>query len=298
MENKRTLLLTGVTGFLGSHLLKKLILLGEYNIICIKRSFSSLERIEKLNLKKLKFYNSDTIDLEKIFLENQIDGIIHMATEYGRIDKSIYKVLETNLMFPIKIAELAIKYRVKFFINTDSYFNKDTFSYDYLLNYSLSKKSLLSWLKRLSKEIQVVNMVLEHLYGENDDKSKFVEFIIQSVAIENKKEIDLTHGHQRRDFVYIDDVVDAYIKVIDYSLKNQFLFKTFDVGTGVVTEIREFVETVKSISNSKTQLNFGKIPYRSDEIMESKADNVDLKNLGWEARYTLDEGIKRIIEKY
>jgi|ERR1035437_532012 nucleoside-diphosphate-sugar epimerase len=298
VRNNKTLLLTGITGFLGSHILKSLIEDNMYKIICLKRSFSNMRRIADLETRNVVFYNIDLIDLDSVFIKNKIEIVIHMATEYGRNNRSIYTVLETNLMFPIKIVETAIKYNVKCFINTDSYFNKEAFSYNYLLNYSLSKKSLLSWLKSLSKEIGIINVVLEHIYGEDDNEPKFTEFIIKNIAIEKKEAIDLTYGHQRRDFIYIADVVNAYKFIINYAIVNNIYFKTFEIGRGQATEIRMFIEKVKEISGSNTKLNYGKIPYRSDEIMESKANIQELLNMGWKPEFSIEQGIKKILEYY
>jgi CDP-paratose synthetase len=295
---KSTILLTGVTGFLGSHLLKSLIDDDSYKIVCLKRSFSNTRRIDHLETKGVVFYDVDLIDLDTVFVENKIDIIIHMATEYGRNDSSIHSVLDTNLMFPIKIVETAIKFKVKCFVNTDSYFNKDTFSYNYLLNYSLSKKSLLNWLKSLSNEIGIINVMLEHIFGEDDNAPKFTEFIIRNIAIDHKEEIDLTYGHQRRDFIYIADVVDAYKYIIKYAILNNIYFKTFEIGRGQAVELRVFIEMVKELSGSKTKLNYGKIPYRSDEIMESKANIKELLNMGWQPIFTIDKGIEKILKYY
>ena len=82
-------------------------------------------------------------------------------------------------MYPINLLEMAVKNNVGVFINTDSYFNKENLSYNYLLNYSLSKKSLNLWLKHFSKKIKIINMVLEHIYGEYDNDNKFIEKIIK-----------------------------------------------------------------------------------------------------------------------
>lgn len=143
----KTILLTGATGFLGSHLLKYFLSKrGNYNFIVLKRSFSNTERIKDVfNSNSVKFYDIDKIDLNAVFEKNKPEIIIHCATKYGRRteqDNSVYAVLETNLMFPIKLLELSIKYNTQIFINTDSYFNKDNLRYSNLLNYSLSKKSI------------------------------------------------------------------------------------------------------------------------------------------------------------
>jgi CDP-paratose synthetase len=246
----------------------------------------------------LQLINADSIEIEKFVASANIDVIIHAATDYGRNGISSAKVLESNLILPIQLLEGAIKGQTKLFINTDSYFNKENMAYSYLLNYSLSKKSLLIWLKYYSNRIKIANMVLEHIYGEYDNPSKFVENMIQQVAIKKVNRIDLTYGNQKRDFVYVKDVVDAYLKVIQYSEKNQFRFNNYDVGTGKAIQIKEFVCLIKELSNSNTQLNFGAIPYRDDEIMNSIADIVDLKNIGWDSKISVETGIKKIIDNY
>jgi len=299
MVNKITVLLTGSTGFLGSHILQRFLQEKDINIIALKRSTSKLDRLKSMvDLSAIQFVDCDVIDIEKIFINNKVDIVIHTATEYGRDGKTIYDVLNANLMFPIRIAELSIKYHVNVFINTDSYFNKEALSYNYLLNYSLSKKSLISWLKRLCGQLKVVNIILEHVYGAYDGPQKFVENAIQSIGLKQDKEFDTTYGHQKRDFIFINDVVDAFLIVTRDALKKEFHYKNIELGTGKSIEIREFINIIKKISNSRTTINFGNIPYRSDEIMESKADAQELFNLGWFPQYNVEEGIKSIFKRY
>lgn len=236
--------------------------------------------------------------MESIFKLHKIDIILHTATEYGRKNTSIHKVLSANLLFPIEIIDLGIRFNVKCFINTDSFFNKTNFSYTHLLDYSLSKKSLLTWMNHLSSKIQFCNVILEHLFGENDNPEKFVEKVIQSIAIREDKFIDLTYGHQKRDFIYIEDVVSAYLTIISFCLNEKFTFKTFEIGRGESMEVGEFVRLIKKYSKSNTQLNFGTIDYFRDEIMDSKAEIEPLKSLGWVPKFNIDEGIRKTIDYY
>lgn len=117
--NKKTIILTGATGFLGSHLLDYLVRKDELNIICFKRSFSNTERIKNIEYPNLKFIDIDHTEIESVFKSHSINIILHTATQYGRDNESISKVLSANLMFPIQIIDLGIKYNVKCFINTD-----------------------------------------------------------------------------------------------------------------------------------------------------------------------------------
>lgn len=292
------IVLTGATGFLGSNLLGKLLTDG-YEVAAIVRTNSNLGRIEKwINHGNIKLYNIESVNPRLIFEENKIDAIVHTATEYGRGGGAISKILESNLILPIRLIELGIEYSTICFINTDSYFNKGGSSYSNLLNYSLSKKSLLVWLKQLSNQIRVINVTLEHMYGPGDSRSKFVENLIQEIAIERIPRVKLTHGHQKRDFVYVDDVANGFIKLIEYGCAHEFTFKNFEVGTGESVQIRDFAQAVKEHSHSTSVLGFGDIEYRSDEIIDSKANISALAELGWVPTIGIHEGLSRILHCY
>lgn len=300
---KETILLTGGTGFLGSRLLHKLYETGLYKIVVLKRSFSNTARIaDLLASDELEYIDIDKVNdgfFKEYFTNHKVDVIIHSATYYGRgEDASITKVLETNLMFPLSLLEEAVNHGLKLFINTDSYFNKQNQTYRTLLDYSLSKKTLNLWLEYLSDKVKVANLRLEHIYGENDSPAKFVESMIRKIAIEHVENISLTYGQQKRDFIYIDDVCDAFLTILQNYQKFAFHYITFDVGTGTNLSIRDFVESIKRISQSSTELEFGKLPYREDEIMSSKADINFLNNLGWQPKVSVEDGLTKIIKAY
>lgn len=293
------ILITGGNGFLGSHLVTNLLNDDTNTLILTHRDTSSFDRlINHPKFQSLKLYNLDLISIEEIFAKHSIKAIIHTATEYGRRDPSPSKILETNLILPIKLIEVGIKHGLEVFINTDSYFNKENFSYTNLLDYSLSKKSLNIWLKHFSKKLKVVNLVLEHIFGEYDHEDKFVEGMIRRIALKQEPTVELTHGHQKRDFIYVADVVDAYIKVLNFAFSNKFTFKTFEVGTGKSIQVKHLVSLIKQISKSPSELAFGKIAYRSDEIMDSYADVSELENIGWTSKYSVEEALNRIITTY
>lgn len=300
---KETILITGATGFLGSHLLHRLYEAGIYNLIVLKRTSSNIARISDLmDVPNIKYIDVDNVSnnfFRDFFTTVSVDVIIHTATYYGReSDISITKVLESNIMFPLSLLEEAVNHGLKFFINTDSYFNKPNQTYKTLLDYSLSKKTLNLWLEYLSERIKVANLRLEHMYGENDSPSKFVELMIRKIAVESVSSIALTYGQQKRDFIYINDVCDAFIAVLQNYNKFSFHYVTFEVGTGRNLSVRDFVESIKRISGSKTELDFGKLPYREDEIMSSKADTSFLNNLGWKPNTSVEAGLTKIINTY
>lgn len=290
----KNILLTGGTGFLGSSILKKLVSEG-YNVIVSIRKTSDLYRIQNISGSFELFCIEDQLNnVEDLFKRYEIDTIIHTATEYGRnsLSSSIFK---TNLIFPILLIEQGLKQGLKYFINTDSFFGKEEFiSSSYLGDYTNSKKYFLNYLVKNTKDLKVVNMRLEHVFGEYDSENKFVTSVLHQL-INNEKEILLTKASQRRDFVYVDDVVGAYLKVISNISKIENLTE-FEIGRGESVPVSDFVKKLLEISGSTSQLNFGAIPTRIGEIQESKANLTKLKEIGWESNFDLKSAISKMIE--
>ena len=288
----KKILITGATGFLGSHLLPTLIKKG-YDIIILKRSFSNIWRIQDV-LHKIKSYDVDKIDIKKIFAENEIGGIIHLATDYGRKnDNDITRMIEANIELPTKLLDLGIKYGVNYFINTHTFANNK-----YNL-YSSTKSAFIGIARYFiaNYQVKVINMRLEYMYGEKDDYSKFVPFVIKSIL--DGKEIRATKGEQRRDFIYVQDVVDAYLKVLDNlgNLNDNFI--EFEIGTGKSGTLRDFVSKIEEEINKKANIKWGAIPYGKNEIFDSKADIEKAKNiLGWYPKYDISSSLKKTINWY
>lgn len=242
-------------------------------------------------INQVRFYDLDSIDIEKIFQENVIDIIIHCATNYGRFAVPPTDIIQANLFLPLKILQIAENYPVKTFINTDTILDKRV-SY-----YSLSKKHFLDWLSLFSQKMVCISVALEHFYGPFDDRSKFVSKIILDLLHEVDF-IDLTLGEQKRDFIYIDDVVEAFMTLVNFSFDVPNNLYRYEIGTGKNIEIREFVQTVKTMTGNKvTRLNFGMLPYRENEIMESHVDISMLSRLGWQPQTSLVEGLKYTIDQ-
>lgn len=284
------ILITGGTGYLGSHIIEEL-LKDHYNVILLKLSSADESRIiDKLH--QIKTYNVDKIDIELPFKENRVDAIIHCATIYGRNNEKFSEIYNTNTVFPLKLLETAVNHKIPLFLNTDTALDK------YLNYYSLSKKHFSEIGKFFSekKQIKFFNIHLEHFYGPNDDISKFPTYIIKS-CLNNIDEIELTSGEQKRDFIYIDDVVSAYILLLKKYIELTDYYYDIALGSGDAVRIADFVKLVHRETASTTRLLFGAIPYRENEVMESKSDIRILKNLGWETETSLQEGIRRIIKE-
>ena len=140
-------------------------------------------------------------------------------------------------------------------------------------------------------------MALHHFYGPGDDHTKFTTQVIAAL-IRNDECINLMPGEQKRDFIFIDDVVQAMMKIIGNTEELGFDYHDYQLGTGTSLSIRQFVELVKRISgNSKTILNFGAIPYRVDEIMDIDYGENKMSGMDWRPRYSLEEGLTMTIRE-
>jgi CDP-paratose synthetase len=288
---KKSILIVGINGFLGSHLANYL--KHNYNVIGLEHSLQNLFRIKN---EGFTVYESKNIDaLESIFDKHQFQIVINVATIYRRQGESISSLLETNVNLSVRMLEFSIKYNVRQYFNTDSFFNNSKFSYSYLFDYTLSKKQALEWIELLVKKTncKVANMKIFHMYGENDAQGKFIPSIIEKIK-GGERFVDLTAGEQTRDFIYVNDVVRAYeCLIVNVEKLNQF--QEFHVGTGESHSIKKLVSLIKELTGSSIHLKFGELPYRDGEIMNSSITNFKLFELGWRPLYSLKEGVKRIV---
>lgn len=288
MEQNKVILLTGGTGYLGSNILSGLIR-ENYEVKVLKRSFSNTFRIE-MHMGGVRTYDADKVDLKEIFENNKIDSILHCATDYGRKNHDPIQIIEANLLLPLRLLELGRKYGVKCFINTDTILDKR------INDYSLSKQQFKDWLMSYKNDLICVNVALEHFYGPGDDSTKFVSYILRSL-IQGEDKIDFTKGEQKRDFVFIDDVVSAFMVILENINNFSNRFYNFEIGSSETRSIKEVVELLKNLlGNKKTILNFGALPYRENEVMDCVADVSEITKLGWSSKYSLEEGLKKTID--
>lgn len=276
----KTVLITGINGYLGSHLAKALS--AEYNIIGLEYSMENLFRIADCNYK---VYSAKDGIPEAIFTEQTIDIIIHTAIFYGKNNEDFIQMFKANLYSPFNLLDKAIQHGCQLFVNTDTVLDR------FVSTYALTKRQLQEWLYLRKKEIKVINMQLEHFYGPGASPTNFITSMIDKLK-SNEPQIDLTLGEQQRDFVYIDDVVNAYLTLIE---KNDLIiepYTSFQVCTNQLISIKELMILLKDLTKSSSTLNFGAVPYRVNELLHSETDNTALRALGWKPNYTIKEGLK------
>ncbi|MEW4924520.1 NAD(P)-dependent oxidoreductase [Algibacter sp. 2305UL17-15] len=284
---KQSLFITGADGFLGHHLVQQLS--KTYTIIGLVRSPQNLKR---LKAEQITLYSTND-PLDEVFDRYRPIGIVHTATKYGRTDEPVPGLLDVNVDLPVHLLELSQKYNSKVFINIGSFITQGK-GYNYLQDYALSKKQCSQWLQLIANKndtCKVIDFTLYHPFGPGDSDSKFVSNMVRAIK-ERTSFIDLTPGEQKRDFIYVGDVVNAIELALNRSADLQTPYTQTDLGTGSSHTLRYFLETLKKVSgNTETELRFGKLPYRENEIMEAKAAPDLLVSWGWKPNYTLDQGL-------
>jgi nucleoside-diphosphate-sugar epimerase len=236
--------------------------------------------------------NADECD-RLSFTAQPFDAVVHVATNYGRGDDPPSRLSGDNTHFPLTLLERAVRHGVPTFINTDTCF---TIDYRYLRPYTLSKKQFVQWGQVLcdGTKTKFVNMVLQHPYGPGDRLTKFVPAMAKQCLESTGGTIDLTPGEQKKDFIYVGDVAEAYQIVLE-KVSRFASFTQFEVGSGKAVAIRHFVELLHRLTQSKAILNFGGLTYREAEIMFSQADTAPLQALGWRPIVSLEEGLLRLL---
>ncbi|WP_219428853.1 NAD-dependent epimerase/dehydratase family protein [Persephonella hydrogeniphila] len=297
----KNVLLTGGTGFIGSHLIEHL-LKEKINIILLKRSMSDTWRIKHL-LKDIKTYNIDNVLIEEIFKENKLEAIIHLATYYKKYHgiSDIENMIYSNITFPTKLLDMCLKYKVKYFINTGTFFEYNIKSLPVNENeekkpfnlYSATKISFEDIAKFYSDQVKIITLRIFSPYGEKDNEYKLIPTLIKKAIL--NEEIELSEGFQKLDFIYVKDIANAYVKVLQ-NIEKLNTLESFNIGSGFPYSIREIVSIVEEILEKTVKVKWGK---PSKDIQICYADISKVKNyIGWEPKFSLKEGLERTISYY
>jgi len=279
------ILVTGSTGFIGSHIVNRLVHDG-CNVVILKRSTSDTSRITEI-LSEVKSYDLDKCDLKTIIEKEKPYLIVHTATCYGRQGENIEHIIKSNIIFPSILIDIAAKNGLKGFINADTS-TLDTYSF-----YAATKKAFLHLLN-YQRKFKTINLQIEYAYGPGDDETKLLPFLIKGVLENNS--ISASPGLQKRDFIFVEDVVDAFIKSINYVEKMPENYIHIEIGTGDSISFRDVISILERITSKKSSIKWGALDYRKNEIFELRADIKRANELmGWYPKYKLEKGLRKII---
>ena len=299
-----TVLVTGGTGFIGCHVIDHLLDKG-YNVVLLKRSFSNIWRIKGFK-NRITCYNTDEIELDEIFEKESIKTIIHLATHYKKHHNQmdIDPMIRSNILFPVKLLELALKYGIESFINTGTFFE---YSYDSLpihenskenpFNfYATTKISFENILKSYSMkcDIKCITLKLFTPYGPLDNEEKIIPLLINHAFEE--KEIKLSHGLQKLDFIYVEDIADAYICCVE-NISRINGYEAFNIGTGFPYSIRDIVSLLEEINGKPIKKIWSEPSNENMDVIYPDIRKAH-KILNWKPKHSLKRGLEKTFEHY
>ena len=306
MAESRTALVTGGAGFIGSHLVDRLVDLG-YRVVVIDNLSNS--KLKSLN-PAATFHHSDIThaSINDVFQREQPDLVFHMAaqTSVSRSTRHPIEDSEVNVLGTIRLLEASRQFGVEKFVFSstggalygDPKTNPCTEDSPILplAPYGMSKYAGELYLEFYRRQYRLSSTTLRYgnVYGPRQDPhgEAGVVAIFTMAMLEGKQPQIFGDGDQERDFVYVDDVVDANICAIERGQG-----KTFNVGTGQQTSVNRIFELLKSIIGYRWAPEHG--PARVGDVYQISLDNSQaVRELRWMPRVSMEEGLERTVEYF
>lgn len=295
------ILITGAGGFVGRHLLERL-LEDDIEIIAFVREESSLSHLSNSKLITVRCDISDYANLDaadKRFAD--IDCIYHFAWEAtsgnGRADVSLQL---KNVKGTCDLIEFAKKIGCKRFINAASVMEYEAMAYLTQDNckpglgyiYSTAKLSADFMAKVLAGNygISYSGIIISNIYGTGERSERFICKILNKML--KNEDIDLTHGEQLYDFIYISDAVEA-IQIVGEQGRSG---SDYYIGNSAQQPLKQYVLKMQEISESKSDLKFGSIAFHGPTNVYSDIDTQKLeREFGFVPKVHFEQGILLLI---
>ncbi|HIF61447.1 MAG TPA: NAD(P)-dependent oxidoreductase [Candidatus Pelagibacter sp.] len=301
MNLKKNILIVGGTGFIGYHLAKRSLQKG-WKVTSISTKLPKKIRY----LKKVKYIICDITKkkLLKKKIKISFDYVVNLGGYVNHQDKK--KTFKSHYHGCKNLAEFFLKKNLIAFIQMGSsveYGNvkspqKESVKCNIKLNKSTyGKAKLLSsiYLQDLYKKKKFPSTILRLYlaYGPKQDVNRLIPIIIKG-CLKNKK-FSCSSGTQLRDFIHVDDVVNAIFKL--FKSKNA-RGQIINIGSGKPKKIKTIIETIRRISKGGYP-QYGKIQFREDEISELYPSIKKIKTIiDWKPNISFAKGLKSTIESY
>lgn len=305
MGECKRILVTGANGFVGRHL-SKLLLASGFGVSKIVRSALPLGcEVGDVHVLDL----TDRNKVSDIFSRLQPDYVIHLAGVKNRSCEisQFRNAYDINMLMALNVIDachLSKNFKRLIFLGSCDEYGAVSAPYNECQKeaptnaYGLSKLATTQILSGLFYSQQFPSVVLRPtvIYGPGQGDEMFISALIRSLLIEN--DFLMTSGDQYRDFVYIDDVVDAIIKALHADdLVNGAVI---NIGAGVSYQIKYVATLVANIigSGAERHIKFGVINYRQNDVMNYSV-MIERANelLGWRPGTDLILGLNQTIRQ-
>lgn len=301
------ILVTGATGFIGANLVHSLVDKG-YEVHIFLREASDTWRINNIISKVSKHY-CDLTDRNKVnetIAEIKPQIIFHLATYGGYpFQKDSIKIIDTNFIGTVNLLSACVNNGFECFVNTGSsseYGVKDKpMSESDILepinDYGVAKAASTLYCQSVARRysLPVFTLRLFSPYGYYESPTRLIPYLITS-CLQNK-EVSLSRPDVVRDFIFIDDVIDAYFRLIEES-KNLKPGDIFNIGSGKQYNLKEVFEIISKLTGYVKKPHWGKVNERESDIAKVWKADISKSNsfLNWIPRYSMEEGLKKTKE--
>ncbi len=299
-ENK-SVLVTGGTGFIGSHLVHALVNLGAKTFVLTQKK-SDVWRLSDIQDKITFIYgNLCNLDLEDFAQLETLDIVFHLAAAgVNPKHNSSAELTQVNVLGTVKILDIAKHFQVNRFVYCGSCFEygsgqnlKETQPPVPMSEYAASKSS--GWLMTQSfyhrYHLPTVSLRPFTVYGAFESPHRLIpQTIVSALA---HADIELTGGEQTRDFVFVEDVVRGFLQA---ATESEAIGGTFNLCSGTETSVKTLVSHIIKLTNSQSKPRFGAYPYRDTELWELSGNPELSKSvLSWRASISLEQGLSKTI---
>ena len=317
---KKSILVTGCAGFIGYHVVNKLITISKFNIIGIDNINNYYDvslkrsRLRKLsNNKNYKFFKLDINNKNKIIhlcKQYNIKYIINLAAQAG-VRYSIENpktYFDSNLKGFFNILEISREIKIKHLITASSssvYGNQKKFPIKEESNtdcplsfYAATKKSneIMSYSYSNIYKLPITCLRIFTAYGPYGRPDMALFKFTKNIYEKSKINI-YNKGNHERDFTHIDFVVDAIIGLINKPSKNKIPFDIYNLASSRPQKINHFIRLIEDGLGTKAKKNF--LPIQKGDVIKTFASNSKLMNvLKIKNKFSLKKGIKQFLDWY
>ena len=301
----RRSIVTGATGFVGANLVRRLLQDGHEVHLLLRPNFTPW-RLEEIR-SHVQLHTVDLADFDRLVaVVNQIqpDWIFHLAAHGAYSYQTDWQeITRTNVISTFNLVQAGLKSGFESFVNTGSsseygfklYAPAETEWLEPNSYYSVTKASATMFCRftAQSQKVSIPTLRLYSVYGAYEEPTRLMPtLVVQGLAGELPP---LVNPDIARDYVYVDDVNDAYILAATQA--DQELGAVYNVGTGVQTSLRQVVDVARQVMPIPVEPNWGSMPDRRWDTSVWVSDNRRIQDaLGWKPRYSFEQGFQQMVQ--
>lgn len=287
--------ITGASGFIGMHLITRLLDEGHELIINERTKIKNLSSA----VKTISLNEDDINSAIQFFKDESFDGLIHLASLYitNHKPEDVVNLINSNVRFSSFVLEAAAKTKIPWFINTGTFWqNYENRDYSPVNLYAATKQAFESIAQYYieTDQIKFVTLLLSDTYGTNDTRPKI--FNLWERIAKTGEILNMSPGDQILDISYIDDVVNAFYILSQHLEFNSSVIKNgavFAVKAETRYTLKKMASIFEQVSGCKLNIEWGKLPYREREVMIPYENGKAVPS--WVPKISIEEGIKIIM---